>query len=118
MQDQLENSILVAPYTSVDVLGLAHSPADAQVHDETWQRAYMEKLGDLVLDMLEKSDDDVRSFLRSDNLPAEFKPGLLPDDSELQSLKGIKLNEFLERFSADQSQFQISDANCRLVRLN
>ena len=51
-------------YTKEDVLGLPHAKIGV-VRDEAWHREYFQKIGDLVVDMLDKCDD-IPSFLASE----------------------------------------------------
>ena len=64
-------------YTKEDVLGLPHAKSGV-VRDEAWHREYFQRIGDIVIDMLDKCDD-IPSFLASELVPEEFIPkDLLP----------------------------------------
>ena len=74
MQCVIKNSIIISPYTKGDVLGMAHSCQDPEVHDEAWQRDHMQKLGDIVIKMLDHCDGDIREYLASEQIPNEMRP--------------------------------------------
>ena len=79
MQCVVENSIIVSAYNKGDVLGMAHSAQDPEVHDEAWQRDHMHKLGDIVIKMLDHCDGDIREYLASEQIPNEMRPvNLIP----------------------------------------
>lgn len=98
MQCIIDNSIIVSPYTKGDVLGIAHSAKKPEIHDEAWQRGHMQELGDIVIDMLDNSDGDVRGFLRSEKLPASFRPVDLSTTIEVNKKKQAMNRVVIENF--------------------
>ena len=75
LQSCKENSLLVQEYTEQDVLGLP-DPATQEFRDDQWQHNYFQKVGDVVMRLLDECDD-VQSYLEHgfefDSELSEFK---------------------------------------------
>jgi len=73
VQSCLENSILAGEkFTDQDVLDLL-KPSHEVVRNEEWHRADLQKLGDVIINMLDTSDS-VIEHLSSPSFPVEYKP--------------------------------------------
>ena len=72
LQSCRENSILSSGYSAEDILGLPHKKTGS-VRDEAWQRAYMDKLGTMVINLLDNAED-VPAYLISGKVPVDHRP--------------------------------------------
>ena len=78
LQSCLQNAILSDGYSAEDILGQPNKRTD-MVRDEAWQQAYLGRLADLVLDMLENAEDIPEYLAQSGRVPEDHRPeDLLP----------------------------------------
>lgn len=97
LQSCRENSILSSGYSAEDILGLPHKKTGS-VRDEDWQRAYMDKLGTMVINLLDNAED-VPVYLASGKVPADHLPeDLLPliESKKVQQeeVKSVIMSQF------------------------
>ena len=73
LQSSLHNSILLDDYSAEDILGLPKT-GTSQVKDEAWQQEHMERLGDIIIDMLDNAEDIPDYIANSGRVPEDQRP--------------------------------------------